>query len=749
MKNEEFCSLKLKTYYLLPFAPNPTTYYLLLTTKKRLLSTYYQKSMSIRYANFLGFLIAFCLWAAPTSAQKTEAKAAQAAGDYEQAVAYWREAASKNMSNDDKIQFAVCLFERANYKESAEIFASLSQKTQRNPLIMYYLARIAAMQMRYDDAEKYYRQYLQKAKAKDPNRAAAKLYLRQLAQAKIKQKEFEFVAFVSPIDGGINTPADEYGLMQHSRHETQYFYTATRTEQLLKAKRQFSFSQIMQINIDNMQPNSRRVLSPKYNQPEKNTALMGFLDEGYQILFARDGQIWIDNFDDDSLNLALPFRLAQTATWRGDFCFFGDNLLLFSAQSPDGYGKKDIYWSLWQPADSSWAEPSNIGAGINSEFDERSPFLCHDGQTLFFSRNSPQSVGGFDVFMSRFDPQNLSWSPAVRLPEPINSPADELFFYPQLDGMTAYMSSNRPQTKGGLDIFTVLFAEYLDAQATRSARKTFSDILLFPPTDTATIAATPDTSNNTKPTQKPIRYVLYPMFYETSVVEQASALRNVATLVELLTEQPNLQLIITAHAGALTQSQSYSLFLSLKQAESFSQLLMEKGIAGERILLRSYGTLQPVARPNLPDAQRLNQRLTLQLIGANVLPFEVKYQPINVSSLLKTDTPNLPAESAQGLSYKIQIRRSNSLWRHKILEERTDVTLEQWANTPTIIYLCGSYATFAQAQAALDTQIQSLEFEKIDIIPYFNGWQLDKNQAQALAAQLPELKNYLDWLEKK
>jgi tetratricopeptide (TPR) repeat protein len=708
--------------------------------------------MSIRYANFLGLLVAFCLYFAPVRAQKQAAKAAQASGDYEQAVAYWRALGREKMSSDDKIKFAICLFERANYKESAELFAELSDKTRGNPLVIYYLARLAAVQSRYDDAEKYYRQYLQKASRKDPNRVAAKLYLRQLASAKIKQKGVEFVAFVAPIDTRINTPADEYGLMQHSRNATQYFYTATHTELLEKAKRNVSFSQIQQVDIDNMQPSARRTLRAKYNAPQQNVVLMGFLDEGYQILYQRDQKIWIDNLDDDTLVLALPFDLLQTATWQGDFCFYGDKLLLFSALSPDGYGEKDIYWSYWQPVDSSWTEPSNIGVGINSEFDERTPFLCNDGQTLYFSRNSPQSIGGFDVFMSQFDPKTLTWSKAVRLPEPINSPADELFFYPQPDGMTAYMSSNRSQTKGGLDIFTVLFAEYLPAQATRAENKAFVDILLSPVVDTPAVVEIRDTISQ-KNTTKAVRYVLYPMFYETAVVEQASALRNVATLVELLTEQPNLQLIITAHAGAITQNQAYSLFLSLKQAETFAQLLMEKGIAGERILLRSYGSLQPIARANFFDgrtnteAQRLNQRVTLQIVGSNSLPFEVKTQPINVSSLLKPDKPNLPDVSPQGLSYKIEIRRTNTLWRHKILEERTDVALEQWANTPTIIYICGSFTTFAQAQAAFATEIQPLDFEKSDIIPYYYGLQLDKSQAQALVAQLPELKNYLDWLE--
>jgi hypothetical protein len=41
----------------------------------------------------------------------------------------------------------------------------------------------------------------------------------------------------------------------------------------------------------------------------------------------------------------------------------------------------------------------NLGAGVNTEFDDRAPYLSDDGLTLIFSSDRPGGFGGTDFYM--------------------------------------------------------------------------------------------------------------------------------------------------------------------------------------------------------------------------------------------------------------------------------------------------------------------------------------------------------------
>ncbi|MBQ6726614.1 MAG: PD40 domain-containing protein [Bacteroidales bacterium] len=124
--------------------------------------------------------------------------------------------------------------------------------------------------------------------------------------------------------------------------------------------------------------------------------------------------------------------------------------LYFSSNRKGGLGGDDIWCSERQP-DGSWGAPYNLGSTVNTSGDERFPFICADGETLFFSSNGQMCIGGYDVFYVRLDGRNTA--PAKNLGYPINTDADEVGFGITADGTKAYFSSNRYPGKGGMDIF--------------------------------------------------------------------------------------------------------------------------------------------------------------------------------------------------------------------------------------------------------------------------------------------------------
>jgi outer membrane protein OmpA-like peptidoglycan-associated protein len=125
--------------------------------------------------------------------------------------------------------------------------------------------------------------------------------------------------------------------------------------------------------------------------------------------------------------------------------------ILFSTRSLAG--DLDIYQSELDAHTLEWSDPSPVIGGVNSNFDEDSPFLSHDGQTLYFSSNSPYSVGGFDVFKCEWQPVSQSWGSPENLGFPINTIDNEINFQLNADNISGFISSNRLHGEGDYDIY--------------------------------------------------------------------------------------------------------------------------------------------------------------------------------------------------------------------------------------------------------------------------------------------------------
>ncbi|MEO6813815.1 MAG: flagellar motor protein MotB, partial [Ginsengibacter sp.] len=127
--------------------------------------------------------------------------------------------------------------------------------------------------------------------------------------------------------------------------------------------------------------------------------------------------------------------------------------LYFSSNVPGGFGGKDI-WVCHRNENGKWGEPLNLGAEINTAGDESTPFIHADNQTLYFnSTGLPGYSEKPDLFVTRKLPGG-KWSKPENLGYPINTIDDEGSMIVASDGKTAYYSSDRSDTKGGLDIYT-------------------------------------------------------------------------------------------------------------------------------------------------------------------------------------------------------------------------------------------------------------------------------------------------------
>ena len=113
----------------------------------------------------------------------------------------------------------------------------------------------------------------------------------------------------------------------------------------------------------------------------------------------------------------------------------------------------DIYSStLVDSLAYRWSKPESLGDNVNSKYQEPSVSMTADGQVVYFSSDRPGGLGGLDIYLSRRDGAG-KWGEAVNLGAPINTPYDEDAPFVHADGQTLYFSSRGHTTMGGYDIF--------------------------------------------------------------------------------------------------------------------------------------------------------------------------------------------------------------------------------------------------------------------------------------------------------
>lgn len=121
--------------------------------------------------------------------------------------------------------------------------------------------------------------------------------------------------------------------------------------------------------------------------------------------------------------------------------------LYFTSNRPGGFGGRDLW--VTKNVDGKWREPANLGKTINSFKDETTPFIHFNGKNLFFSSNSYEGMGGFDLFSAEL--QDSTWTKPKNLGYPINTFRDEVAFLVTSDGKEGYFAKEEQKNREILD----------------------------------------------------------------------------------------------------------------------------------------------------------------------------------------------------------------------------------------------------------------------------------------------------------
>lgn len=111
--------------------------------------------------------------------------------------------------------------------------------------------------------------------------------------------------------------------------------------------------------------------------------------------------------------------------------------LYFTSNREGGLGELDL-WISEIDATGDWGIPSNLGNVVNTPYNEETPFISSDGNTLTFSSEGHGSMGGYDIFLSKLSAGQ--WTSPENIGYPVSTTDDNIAFQPYMNGAYGFYS---------------------------------------------------------------------------------------------------------------------------------------------------------------------------------------------------------------------------------------------------------------------------------------------------------------------
>lgn len=352
---------------------------------------------------------------------------------------------------------ADCYIRQKNWAKAIEFLdKSAVLAPDNDPGVYYSLGQIAMEQEQYVDARKHLEKFLtypSKSEARD--RAAQK----SLADAKFRPEALSKPVKFEPKNMGENI----------NSAQREYFPSVTADENTLIYTIQIGEGQLGQEDLyRSLRKNgvwTKAEPLPNVNTPE-NEGAQSVSADGKFLVFTvcnRAGDYGsCDLYFSERVNgkWTKPKNIGapiNTANWESQPSVAPNgDAIYFTRGGARGQGDKNLMVS-YRNSDGSWAEPQPLTT-LNTSFNEGSPCIHPDGQTLYFSSDGHPGMGSFDLFLSRLQPDG-TWGQPENLGYPINTAQAEEALAVTLSGELAFIASDRPGGFGSLDIYSFIMPE--------------------------------------------------------------------------------------------------------------------------------------------------------------------------------------------------------------------------------------------------------------------------------------------------
>ena len=259
---------------------------------------------------------------------------------------------------------------------------------------------------------------------------------------------------VYPEPGDVNTAYSDFA--PAALGDSLLYYSSLRFT-LLEKNEKVSTSRIASMKTDEASREKSKILPESINMPAFNDANASISPDGKIMVFTRC------LYDDHGkLNCALYESEFANGKWKEAVKLSSEinpagrtstqpnittnksegYLLFFSSNKSGGMGGMDL-WMSKRKSQNQYESPINLGKTVNTEQDEWSPFYDIEIDSLYFSTEKNDGLGGLDLFQIGFT--YIEKNAALCLPPPYNSGYNDLYYTRSYgEKHQAFLVSNRP-----------------------------------------------------------------------------------------------------------------------------------------------------------------------------------------------------------------------------------------------------------------------------------------------------------------
>lgn len=395
-------------------------------------------------------------------------------GGFRQAVMFYEEAYRYNGNNAElNYKLGVCYMKDAQTDKAEEV---LQKAIKKNPSVApdayYLLGKAYHNNYKFDEAIQTFTEFINKYQPTRDDDYDKKIIAKANRRIEECNSAKELVAkptrvFIDNLGPAINTKYPEYGPVI-TADESMVVFTSRRdgTTGDARDEADFQFYEDLYVAYKDDQDRWRNAVNMRDLNTDGHDASIGLSYDG-QLLYTYNGTptgtILYSELDGEEwskpkelskhINTKYHETSASVSSDGKYFYFVSDREKDdFGMKS---YGGKDIYYCE-KTEKGKWGKVKNIGAGINTQYNEEACFIHPDGVTMYFSSEGYNSMGEYDIFKTVKDSMG-NWSKPENLGYPVNTPDKDVFFVMAGSGRYGYYSTVRETGYGGQDIYRITF----------------------------------------------------------------------------------------------------------------------------------------------------------------------------------------------------------------------------------------------------------------------------------------------------
>lgn len=120
--------------------------------------------------------------------------------------------------------------------------------------------------------------------------------------------------------------------------------------------------------------------------------------------------------------------------------------LIFSSDLPGGFGGLDLWSTSFDRKTDSWTKPVNLGPEINTKGNDMFPTFSKNGD-LYYATDGKPGLGGLDIFRATKQGDENKWANPTNVGAPINSLNNDYSLI-EFDDRNGYFTSERKSDNG-------------------------------------------------------------------------------------------------------------------------------------------------------------------------------------------------------------------------------------------------------------------------------------------------------------